>query len=82
MPEAAVIHEKGGPAVMHNLTTREALEEAAVGLFEDMVRSTVNHTYPLSHRRRKHTGLCLSAGPRHRPCCCRRPTHRSSGTCA
>lgn len=49
------------PAVMHYLATREALEEAAAGLFDvlarGIVRSTVNHTYPLSQAAEAHRAI-------------------------
>ena len=49
------------PAVMHYLATRAALEEAAAGLFEvleaGIVRSTVNHTYPLSEAAEAHRAI-------------------------
>lgn len=49
------------PAVMHYLTTREALEEAAAGLFEvlrgGIVRSTINHSYPLSQAAEAHRAI-------------------------
>jgi NADPH2:quinone reductase len=49
------------PAVMHYLTTREALEEAAAALFEvlqaGVVESTVNHTYPLSEAAEAHRAI-------------------------
>jgi NADPH2:quinone reductase len=49
------------PAVMHYLATRAALEEAATGLFQALqtgiVRSTVNHTYPLSEAAEAHRAI-------------------------
>jgi NADPH2:quinone reductase len=49
------------PAVMHYLATRPALEEAAAGLFDALeagiVRSTVNHTYPLSEAGEAHRAI-------------------------
>lgn len=49
------------PAVMHYLTTRAALEEAASALFDvlraNVVRSTVNHTYPLSKAAEAHRAI-------------------------
>jgi NADPH2:quinone reductase len=49
------------PAVMHYLATRTALEEAAAALFEvlraEVVRSTVNHSYPLSEAAAAHRAI-------------------------
>jgi NADPH2:quinone reductase len=49
------------PAVMHYLATRPALEEAAAELFAvleaGIVRSTVNHTYPLSEAAEAHRAI-------------------------
>jgi NADPH2:quinone reductase len=49
------------PAVMHYLATRTALDEAAAALFEvlkaGIVRSTVNHTYPLSDAAEAHRAI-------------------------
>jgi NADPH2:quinone reductase len=49
------------PAVMHYLATREALQEAAAGLFDvlakDVVRSSVNHTYPLREAAEAHRAI-------------------------
>ena len=49
------------PAVMHYLATREALEEAAAALFNvlkrGVVRSTVNHTYPLNEAAEAHRAI-------------------------
>ncbi len=49
------------PAVMHYLTTRQALEEAAAALFgalkAGVVRSTVNHTHPLSEAAEAHRAI-------------------------
>jgi NADPH2:quinone reductase len=49
------------PAVMHYLATREALDEAAVALFDvlrsNVVRSTINHTYPLSEAAEAHRAI-------------------------
>jgi NADPH2:quinone reductase len=49
------------PAVMHYLATRDALEEAAAALFDvlgsGVVRSAVNHTYPLSEAAEAHRAI-------------------------
>ena len=49
------------PAVMHYLATRAALEEAAAGLFEvlkaGIVRSAVNHSWPLSQAAEAHRAI-------------------------
>jgi NADPH2:quinone reductase len=49
------------PAVMHYLNTRAALEEAAAALFgvleAGIVRSTVNHSYPLSEAAEAHRAI-------------------------
>jgi NADPH2:quinone reductase len=49
------------PAVMHYLATREALDEAAAALFgvlrSGVVRSTINHTYPLSEAAEAHRAI-------------------------
>ena len=49
------------PAVMHYLATRDALEEAAAGLFQvlkaGVIESTVNHTYPLSEAAAAHQAI-------------------------
>lgn len=49
------------PAVMHYLATREALGEAASALFEALktgiLRSSVNHTYPLSEAAEAHRAI-------------------------
>ena len=49
------------PAIMHYLSTREALEEASATLFEvlkaGVVRSAVNHTYPLSEAAEAHRAI-------------------------
>ncbi|GMQ74837.1 MAG: quinone oxidoreductase [Gammaproteobacteria bacterium] len=49
------------PAVMHYLATRGALEEAAAALFDALaagiIRSTVNHTYPLSEAANAHRAI-------------------------
>ncbi|MHA1527472.1 MAG: quinone oxidoreductase family protein [Alphaproteobacteria bacterium] len=49
------------PAVMHYLATRPALEQAAAGLFAvlkaGVVRSTVNHTWPLSQAAEAHRAI-------------------------
>lgn len=49
------------PAVMHYLSTRAALEEAADALFEvlkaGIVQSAVNHTYPLSEAAEAHRAI-------------------------
>ncbi len=49
------------PAVMHYLATRDALEEAAAGLFgvlrAGVVASTVNHSYPLSEAAAAHRAI-------------------------
>ncbi|MDX1710752.1 MAG: quinone oxidoreductase [Rhodovibrionaceae bacterium] len=49
------------PAVMHYLDTREELEEAASGLFDvlkaGVVRSSVNHRYPLSQAAEAHRAI-------------------------
>ncbi len=49
------------PAVMHYLSTRAALEEAADALFgvlkAGIVQSTVNHTYPLSEAAEAHRAI-------------------------
>ncbi len=49
------------PAVMHYLSTRAALEEAAKALFEvlkaGIVQSAVNHTYPLSEAAEAHRAI-------------------------
>jgi len=49
------------PAVMHYLTTRAALEEAASALLDvlraNVVRCTVNHTYPLSKVAEAHRAI-------------------------
>ena len=46
---------------MHYLATREALEEAAAGLFDvlakGVVRSSVNHTYPLREAAEAHRAI-------------------------
>ena len=49
------------PAIMHYLTTREVLEEAAAALFEvlkaGVVRSAVNRTHPLSEAAEAHRAI-------------------------
>ena len=49
------------PAIMHYLSTREVLEEAAAALFEvlkaGVVRSAVNHTHPLSEAAEAHRAI-------------------------